>query len=231
MPLLRSIASSFCLGLSAACAAAAQGNEPTEWQKGTEGMPPLRVFSERETGFRTMAWSAAQDETGIMHFGCDTLVSFDGERWRQEDMDPTYAIRGLDIGPNGRIWVGGVNQIGWFDMGAQGRLVYHSLMPRLPAGIPDLGDVWRVYAEGGDRALFVARERVLRWDGRQFTSWSFPGMRLLWSIRTRKSIYLHFPPLGLFEIGPDGPKLVVPASAIGTLEMRWMDDSAQDCSC
>ena len=101
-------------------------------------------------------------------------------------MDPTYAIRGMDIGPNGRIWVGGVNQIGWFERGAEGRLAYHSLMPKLPASIADLGDVWRVYAEGDDRALFVARERVLRWDGRQFTSWSFPGMRLLWSIRTQK---------------------------------------------
>jgi signal transduction histidine kinase/CheY-like chemotaxis protein len=228
MLMLRSIASSICLGLFAAGAAAMEGSKTPEGEQGTEGMPPLRVFAERETGCKTMAWSAVQDEAGIMHFGCDTVVSFDGERWRQEDMDPTYAIRGMDIGPNGRIWVGGVNQIGWFERGAEGRLAYHSLMPKLPASIADLGDVWRVYAEGDDRALFVARERVLRWDGRQFTSWSFPGMRLLWSIRTQKSVYVHYPPLGLFKIGPEGPKMVVPASVIGASDIRWMDDTADD---
>lgn len=226
--MLRSIASSICLGLFVASEAAMDVAKAAEWQQGTEGIPPLRVFAERETGCKTMAWSAVQDEAGIMHFGCDTVVSFDGDRWRQEDMDPTYAVRGMDIGPNGRIWVGGVNQIGWFEKGAGGRLVYHSLMPQVPASIADLGDVWRVYAEGDDRALFVARERVLRWDGRQFTSWSFPGMRLLWSIRTKKSIYLHFPPLGLFKVGPDGPKMVVPPSAIGASDIRWIDDSRDD---
>jgi signal transduction histidine kinase/CheY-like chemotaxis protein len=228
LPLLRTLSACICLGLTAGVAAASEGGEAPRWQIETDGMPPLRVFAERETGLKTMAWSAVQDDAGIMHFGCDTVVSFDGERWQQEDMEPTYAIRGLDIGPNGRIWVGGVNQIGWFDMGAEGRLAYHSLMPGLPAGMADLGDVWRVYAEGGDSALFVARERVLRWDGRHFVSWSYPGMRLLWSIRTRKSIYVDYPPLGLLKVGRDGPELVVPASVIGVSEIRWLDDSTDD---
>jgi len=128
----------------------------------------MRVFTARDTGVKTMAWSAVQDRTGTMHFGCDTVVSFDGDRWRSERMDPTYSVRGMDIGPNGRIWVAGVNQIGWFEPGAQGRLEYHSLMPRLPEGAADLGDVWRVYAEGDDSAVFVARERVFRWAGNRF---------------------------------------------------------------
>lgn len=191
-------------------------------------MPPLRVFTARETGVKTMAWSAVQDRAGILYFGCDTVVSFDGDRWRPEKMDPTYSVRGLDVGPNGRIWVAGVNQIGWFEPGTQGGLDYHSLMASLPQGAADLGDVWRVYAQGGESAIFVARERVLRWDGRKFMSWNYPGMRMLWSIRTGTSVYVHYPPLGLLRMGDAGPSVAVPASVIGPAEIRWLDDSAAD---
>ena len=129
-----------------------------------------------------MAWSAAQDRAGTIYFGCDTVLSFDGDRWRPEQMDLSCVIRGMDIGPNGRIWIAGVNQLGWFEPGAQGRLSYHSLMAQLPAGSGYLGDVWRVYAEGDEGAVFVAREKVLRWDGRRLMSWDFPGMRILLSL-------------------------------------------------
>jgi signal transduction histidine kinase/CheY-like chemotaxis protein len=188
----------------------------------------MRVFSSRETGVRTMAWSAAQDRSGKMYFGCDSVVSFDGDRWTTEAMDPTYAIRGLDVGPNGRIWAAGVNQIGWFDPEVNGRLVYHSLMSRLPAGAQDLGDVWRVYALGNDSAIFVAHGQVLRWAGGKFESWGFPGVHLLWSTRTKKSVYVDYPPTGLLRIGSEGPTLVAPASAIGSAEIRWLDDSGDD---
>jgi signal transduction histidine kinase/ActR/RegA family two-component response regulator len=188
----------------------------------------MRVFTARDTGVKTMAWSAVQDRAGTMHFGCDMVVSFDGDRWRSEHMDPTYSIRGLDIGPNGRIWVAGVNQIGWFEPGAQGRLEYHSLMPLLPEGAADLGDVWRVYAEGNDSAVFVAREKVLRWSAGRFMSWDYPSMRMLWSIRTPTSLYVHYPPLGLIRMGRDGPSVAVPASVIGATDIRWLDDSGKD---
>jgi signal transduction histidine kinase/DNA-binding response OmpR family regulator len=191
-------------------------------------MPPLRVFNARDTGVATMAWSAVQDRQGILHFGCDTVVSFDGDRWRPERMDPTYAVRGLDIGPNGRIWAAGVNQIGWFDPGPDGGLQYHSLMPRLAPGSSDLEDVWRVYAEGEDSAVFVAREKILRWDGRSLVSWDYPGMHLLWSTRTARAIYVHYPPLGLLRMGPNGPVVAVKASVIGAAEVRWLDDSGPD---
>jgi signal transduction histidine kinase/ActR/RegA family two-component response regulator/HPt (histidine-containing phosphotransfer) domain-containing protein len=191
-------------------------------------MPPMRVFSAHETGVATMAWSAAQDPSGILYFGCDTVVSFDGDRWRQEKMDPTYLVRGLDVGPNGRIWLAGENQIGWFEPAPEGRLAYHSLMPRLPPGQSELGDVWRVYAQGDESAVFVGRERVLRWDGHAMQSWDYPGMHLLWSTRTARSIYVHYPPLGLLKIGVDGPSVEVKASVIGSADVRWLDDEGRD---
>ncbi len=227
MQLVRSIAGCALLwivpGEAAAWAGASDAAEP-----GTAGIPPMRVFTARDTGVATMAWSAAQDRAGTLFFGCDTVVSFDGDRWRPQSMDPTYLVRGLDVGPNGRIWAAGENQIGWFEPAAQGRLDYHSLMAQLPPGKEELGDVWRVYALGNDSALFVARERVMRWNGKAMESWDYPGMHLLWSTRTPTSLYLHYPPVGLLRIGAEGPSLAVPASVIGAADVRWLDDSGRD---
>jgi signal transduction histidine kinase/HPt (histidine-containing phosphotransfer) domain-containing protein/ActR/RegA family two-component response regulator len=227
MRLARHAAVSALLWISSRGAAALPAGAPG-WQLGTAGVPPMRVFTARDTGVATMAWSAAQDASGTLYFGCDTVVSFDGDRWRQERMDPTYLVRGLDVGPNGRIWAAGVNQIGWFAPAPRGGLEYHSLMPQLPQGDRELGDVWRVYAEGDDSAVFVARERILRWDGTRMSSWAYPGMHLLWSTRTARSVYVHYPPLGLLRIGPAGPSVAVPASLIGPAEVRWLDDSGED---
>jgi len=227
LPLVRYIVGSSILRIASGDAASLAGPAPG-WQQVHDGMPPLRVFTARDTAVKTMAWAAVQDREGIMYFGCDTVVSFDGDRWQPQHMAPTYVIRGLDIGPNGRIWAAGVNQIGWFEPGVQGRLEYHSLMPRLPAGLVDLGDVWRVYAEGDAGALFVTHEKILRWDGAKFVAWDYPGMRMLWSTRTAKSVYVHYPSLGLLRIGSEGPSLVAPESVIGAADIRWLDDSAGD---
>jgi signal transduction histidine kinase/CheY-like chemotaxis protein len=191
-------------------------------------MPPLRVFTARDTGVKTMAWSAAQDRRGAMYFGCDTLVTFDGDRWRSQDVAQSYLIRGLDIGPNGRIWVGGVNQIGWFDPDGPGAPAYHSLVGLLPGTESDLGEVWKAYAEGNEGAVFVAKERILRWDGRRFASWAYPGADVLWSTRTDAGIYFHYPAAGLLKLGPTGPTVAVPASVVGPSPIRWLDDSRPD---
>jgi signal transduction histidine kinase/CheY-like chemotaxis protein len=227
MQLVRSIAGFALLWIVPGEAAAWAGGAP-DVDIGQAGVPPMRVFTARDTGVATMAWSAAQDRAGTLYFGCDTVVSFDGERWRPQKMDPTYLVRGLDVGPNGRIWAAGENQIGWFESGARGRLDYHSLMAHLPTGKEELGDVWRVYALGDDSALFVARERIMRWNGKAMESWDYPGMHLLWSTRTPRAVYVHYPPVGLLRMGPDGPLLAVPASVIGAAEVRWLDDSGQD---
>jgi len=40
----------------------------------------------------------------VMHFGCDALVNFDGERWSNNPMGGAYALRGLAFGKDGRLW-------------------------------------------------------------------------------------------------------------------------------
>lgn len=191
-------------------------------------MPPVRVFTARDTGAKTMAWSAAQDRQGLLYFGCDALLSFDGDRWRARDVGASYLIRGLDVGPNGRIWVGGVNEVGWFESNGTDSPPYHSLAGHLETPDAALGDVWAVYAEGNEKAVFIAGDRIYRWDGRRLASWRFPGTDVLWSARTPKGIYFLSPNAGLMKIAEEGPVVVAGLNSVGPLPIRWLDDSGSD---
>jgi len=189
------------------------------------GIPPLRIFTARETGVPTTAWSIAQDATGMMYFGCDTVVSFNGDHWQAERMGATYLVRGLDIGPDGRIWAAGVNELGWFDRGESRVLEYHSLARAPGLNGAEVGEVWRAFADGPSRAFFVARDKILHWDGQRMSLWNLPGQDILWANRTAQGVYVDYPPQGLLRLGTRGPELALPRSVLGAHQVRWVDDS------
>jgi len=189
--------------------------------------PPLRSFGARETGADTRAWSIVQDDRGVMYFGCNTLLAYDGERWRATPMAAAYALRGLDLDGQGRLWAGGVNELGWFDRTPDGRRRYRSLRAQLPPGESEPGELWSVYSEGGDAAVFVAADRVLRWDGRRFAVWSFPGERRLFALRAQGRVYVNHRSTGLWRIDPDGPVLAARAAVLGAEPVAWMEGDPQ----
>jgi signal transduction histidine kinase/CheY-like chemotaxis protein len=183
----------------------------------------VRSFSVLDTGTDTQAWSILQDEAGRMYFGCNALLAYDGERWRTEPMGSAYAVRGLDLDRRGRLWAAAINEIGWFEPESGGHRTYHSLRPRLPPAEANPGEVWSVYSDGGDGAVFVAADRVLRWDGTRFTAWAFPGERRLFAVRSGGAVYVAHRATGLWRMEAGGPVRVVPAAVLGPEPVAWME--------
>jgi len=188
-----------------------------------EGLPLVKTFSVKDTGVPTRTLSAVQADSGVMYFGSDAVLSYDGDRWKSSPMGHTYLVRGLDIGPDGRLWAAAVNEIGWFKPEADGHLAYHSLRSMLPHTLKDLGDVWHVFAEGRDRAVFTTENRILRWNGTVFQSWSYPGQRYLPAMRVDGAIYVHHFVTGLIRMDASGPKVAVPVSILGKTPILWME--------
>ncbi len=208
-------------------AAGAASAPRSEWPEAPEGSLPVRSFSELDTGTDTQAWSILQDEAGRMYFGCNALLAYDGERWRTEPMGSAYAVRGLDLDRRGRLWAAAINEIGWFGPETGGRRTYHSLRPRLPPAEANPGEVWSVYSDGGDGAVFVAADRVLRWDGARFTAWAFPGERRLFAVRSGGVVYVAHRATGLWRMDAGGPVLAVPAAVLGPDPVAWMEGDEQ----
>ena len=97
------------------------------------GFPSVTTYSASEIGTDAKGWVTVQGADGVLYFGCDALVSYDGERWRHAPMNGAYALRGLDFGKDGRLWAGAVGELGWFEQAAHSFVwSYHSLTAELP---------------------------------------------------------------------------------------------------
>ncbi|MBS0632711.1 MAG: hypothetical protein JSS11_12420 [Verrucomicrobia bacterium] len=179
------------------------------------GYPLVTAFSLHDIGgdATTRCWSAVQDLDGVMHFGHDGIVHYDGTHWSMTPVPGVYALRGLDVGADGRLWYAGNGDIGWLARDGPGRWKPHSLRSQLSGEESNLGEVWQVLAEGNE-AVFVTEDRVLRWDGSAFRSWYLPGGRRIVASRCGGIIYVHHESTGLYALTPDGPKLVIPASLL-----------------
>ncbi len=132
------------------------------------GRPVLRAFTPRSYGADAQNLCAVQDADGLMYFGnTNGVLTFDGATWRVIRTGYSENIRGLALGDDGNIYVGGVRQIGFLRPTETGR-EYVSLTGQLPAGDHDFGVFWRVVAHRG-AVYFATRREILVWRGGAFT--------------------------------------------------------------
>ena len=146
------------------------------------GRPIMESLSTRDLGMDATCWSAAQDGMGRLLVGGDGLMVFNGSEWRTFPIPGSYCLRAIEADPTGRVWVGAINELGYFSPTRLGGYSYHSLVGFLPANFGPVGDVWKVFVEGR-RVVFVTADRVLIWTGRGFEIFNLPGGRRLFASR------------------------------------------------
>ncbi|HEX2852136.1 MAG TPA: ATP-binding protein [Opitutaceae bacterium] len=177
-----------------------------------EGFPIVTTFTQENTGANMIAWNAVQDPEGKIHFGGHELVSYDGQRWTTTALTATYALRGMDLDRQGRLWAGAVGELGWFEPSRDG-WVFHSLQQHLPFDSAKLGAVWQVFA-GENGVTFVTEDKILRWNGEKFQVWPMPSPRRLRGMRVNGTVYVQHRPSGLYAMTADGPSKIIPAEAL-----------------
>jgi signal transduction histidine kinase/CheY-like chemotaxis protein/HPt (histidine-containing phosphotransfer) domain-containing protein len=181
--------------------------------RGEEGRPVVTSFSARDTGDGVESWVTVQDQNGVLYFGCDDVLSFDGERWSRYPVPGSYAVRALSLGPNEKLWVGAFNEVGYFEKTGGILSRYHSLVAFLPPEQRQFGDVWHVFSRDSG-AVFVTATSVLVWDGKLFTRYDMPGARRLVAFRAQGKIFVSNPTTGLWSLEKDGPRVFVSADAL-----------------
>ena len=211
LPLYASIALAFVAVLSVARLSAA-----------TPGLPVLAKYSGAETGLHSITFDVAQDADGVLYFAGTSLLIFDGDRWSTVRMRDAYAILRLRFGPDGKLWAGGVGELGWFEKDVHGVWTYHSLRDKLPAAQANLGEVWGV-APDQDGTTFVTRESVLRWDGTSFQATPMPTAFKLFSTWSRSGFFIHHLESGLYWWRNGGPELLVPRDLLVDRAVLWAE--------
>jgi signal transduction histidine kinase/CheY-like chemotaxis protein/ligand-binding sensor domain-containing protein/HPt (histidine-containing phosphotransfer) domain-containing protein len=189
---------------------------------GEVGRPIITRFAALDTGSGVESWATVQDGSGVLYFGCDDVLSFDGERWSKYSVPGSHTVRGLAFGANGRLWVGASNEVGFFDKTDRGLSEYHSLVDHLPEAAREFRDVWQVIASDSG-AVFVTATSVFVWDGNQFKAYSMPGSRRLQCIRADGRIFVSNSATGLWSLDADGLHKFISAEDLKNAGIIWME--------
>lgn len=179
----------FCLALAATKNVSGHETE--------RGRPILEIFEPGDYHGHQQIYDIVQSTNGLIYFSnFGALMEYDGAAWRTIPV-PTSWIRRLGAGENGRIWVGGADELGYVDPAANGTAAYHSLISQLPEGTAPLGAVGSVIWQEGS-AWFVTDRLVLRWHDEKFQTWTFGeethqhlrfGGKSLWLTRKGSGLY------------------------------------------
>jgi signal transduction histidine kinase/CheY-like chemotaxis protein len=158
----------------------------------------------------------------MLYFGSDGVVTFDGEHWGNHPVPGCYIAQAVAAGPDGRLWVGGPGQVGYFERSSSGLGEFHSLLDRIPEGSRDFGEVWNVVV-GRVGVAFVCTESVLVWDGQVFRVDRLPGGRRLVGFGSDGTIFVGHMPTGVWTVGEDGLRPFLSAKALGGAGVFWAD--------
>ena len=158
-----------------------------------------------------------QDNCGIIYIAnVDGVLEYDGINWRMipgTDLD----VRNFDKDKSGRIYCGGINEVGFFQADKTGKVFYHSLMNYLSAEKSYFSILQTKIV--GDKVFFLSDNILFCWDGnsiRQFKdNLNFRKMFLI-----NDKLYLTKTSNGLFEMEHDSLILVPNTTDFGTLPIR-----------
>lgn len=145
-----------CLTVTAITAAASSKSEL--------GLPYIRNYTPKDYGADVQNWAIIQDDRGVMYFGNNLgVLEYDGVSWRRIPLTNGSVARSLAKDKDGRIYVGGVDEVGYLEPDSAGDLQYVSIRSFIPSDSLPLGDVWQSYVTP-EGVYFLTFTRVLRWS-------------------------------------------------------------------
>lgn len=98
-------------------------------------------------------WSAVQDTSGTMFFGCDDgVVAYDGNFWMNVSRN-RGTIRSLMKSKSNQVFYGSLNDFGRIDHDVINGYHLTSLSDSLPDSLKNFGEIWSI-AECGNRIFF-----------------------------------------------------------------------------
>ncbi|MDE5731478.1 MAG: hypothetical protein K2H95_00350, partial [Bacteroidales bacterium] len=110
--------------------------------------PFFRNFTPSEYDARSQNWSLAQDCRGFIYAGNNScLLRFNGKSWDKfYPFGPKEAIiRSIYADDeNGRVYIGGFREFGYFEYNDCGEMVYTSLYGKLQADTGDNDEIWHI---------------------------------------------------------------------------------------
>ncbi len=106
----------------------------------------IHNFSKEQYQAANQNWAISQNKEGELFFGNTFgLLRFDGYTWTTHKLKDNITIRSVYADSDGRIYVGGHEEFGYWEYAPEGQLEYHSVSQLLPASHRFKNeDIWEI---------------------------------------------------------------------------------------
>ncbi|MFY0598941.1 MAG: response regulator [Cyclobacteriaceae bacterium] len=96
------------------------------------GVPLISNYGPEDYDFSNQNFAILSGQDGRMYFGnYEGILIYDGNAWSKIILPGGAPVYGLAQTPDGRIYVGGTNEMGYLESDPSGQLVYRSIMEKL----------------------------------------------------------------------------------------------------
>lgn len=114
------------------------------------GLAALTNFSKLNYKGGNQNWDIQQDKSGILYFANNEgLLTYNGESWKIYSIPNRTVVRSVQISPDGKIYIGAQDELGYFFPDDKGVLKYTSLKSLIPKAHRSFTDVWNVIISDG----------------------------------------------------------------------------------
>lgn len=168
------------------------------YSQNTIGLPKIINYNKTDFHGGLQTWDIEQDKNGSIYFANNEgLLTYDGTFWNIHPLPNKTILRSLAINFDGKIFVGGQGEMGYFLSDQYGFLKYYSLINLLPQGQEKFADIWDIEITG-ESIFFRATDRIFHLTNNSITvyeaqtAWEF--MKIV-----NNNIFAQDQKLGLFQ--------------------------------
>jgi ligand-binding sensor domain-containing protein/DNA-binding CsgD family transcriptional regulator len=187
----------------------------------TIGLPEIINYSKNQYNAGAQNWDIRQDKQGVIYLANNEgLLTFDGKTWQLYPLPNRTIVRSVLIGDDGKIYVGGQDELGYFLPNAFGKLVFTSLINAISDPNRNFGDVWDIvsYKKG---VYFRTSNQIFRFLNGKTMVFTAPG-EFAYLETANDQLIVHDYEKGLLYF--DKNKLVpIGAASMGGLQLPKTD--------
>jgi ligand-binding sensor domain-containing protein/DNA-binding CsgD family transcriptional regulator len=158
-------------------------------------------------------WGIEQDKEGNIFFANNEgLMVFNGAKWQVHPIPNNTIVRSVAFGPDNRLYVGGQDEIGYFEADVSGKLVFISLLELIDPVDRQFADIWSI-VPFGDAIFFRSFSRVFRYHKGSMNTyqtsskWEFLG-------KDGNKLIAHDKDLGLLSFKNNRWEIFVPSGTL-----------------
>jgi len=161
------------------------------------GISEIEYFNRRQYDGATQNWNVSQSADGLMYFANnDGIIEYDGTDWQMLPGMPNNVPRSV-LAHDGKIYVGGNAEFGYYELDSVGKYRYHSLYDEYD--VQETGDFWNIFSMG-NILVFQSQEVLCIYDPDKGIDVVHAKTRFTEAFLVHEQLLVHDEQKGLMEL-------------------------------